>query len=279
MGLPATATEEDIKRRYRELVMQVHPDVNDSPTAHEEFVKVQLAYEKLMGDHSDVEKLYAQYYARKYGRSRPTKQESEEEKRERMRERAREYARAHQKEAEEIERNVFNWLTRGFQWFLVRFFAGVSVAFGLMLLLDFWLPVDAKKFEIRNKVYYEFFQRNTLFITEGGTIDVPEMVYLKVGKKDDLSMEYSAMSHEFLGYRVNKNNGGQYFFPERFNFFTVYPLIPLLFLIPGILFFFKKNAVSFYLLYFASMVAYPGLLLHYFIKEKKLFYFLEFLSS
>lgn len=47
LGLPMGATEEQIRKRYRELVRQYHPDVNPSPEAKEQFLRIQEAYQVL----------------------------------------------------------------------------------------------------------------------------------------------------------------------------------------------------------------------------------------
>ncbi|MFN4033206.1 MAG: DnaJ domain-containing protein [Fimbriimonadales bacterium] len=47
LGLSMHATQEAIRRRYRELVRQYHPDVNPSPQAQEHFLRIQEAYQVL----------------------------------------------------------------------------------------------------------------------------------------------------------------------------------------------------------------------------------------
>lgn len=47
LGIEMTATEEEIKAAYRELAFQYHPDRNDSPEAHEQFLLVGEAYHVL----------------------------------------------------------------------------------------------------------------------------------------------------------------------------------------------------------------------------------------
>lgn len=47
LGLQYGATEIEIRRAYRNLVKQFHPDVNKSPDAEKKFVQIQLAYEIL----------------------------------------------------------------------------------------------------------------------------------------------------------------------------------------------------------------------------------------
>ncbi|GIV07414.1 MAG: hypothetical protein KatS3mg017_0616 [Fimbriimonadales bacterium] len=47
LGVSMYATQEAIRRRYRELVRQYHPDVNPSPQAQERFLRIQEAYQVL----------------------------------------------------------------------------------------------------------------------------------------------------------------------------------------------------------------------------------------
>ena len=47
LGVPSDATQDDIKRAYRKLAREHHPDVNDDPVAEERFKEVAGAYEIL----------------------------------------------------------------------------------------------------------------------------------------------------------------------------------------------------------------------------------------
>jgi molecular chaperone DnaJ len=50
LGVPRDATADDIKRAYRKLARQYHPDVNPDPTAQERFKEINAAYEVLSDD-------------------------------------------------------------------------------------------------------------------------------------------------------------------------------------------------------------------------------------
>ncbi|MFN3368506.1 MAG: DnaJ domain-containing protein, partial [Thermus sp.] len=52
LGVPRNATQEEIKRAYKRLARQYHPDVNKSPEAEERFKEINEAYAVL----SDPEK-------------------------------------------------------------------------------------------------------------------------------------------------------------------------------------------------------------------------------
>lgn len=47
LGLPRNATDEQIKKAYRRMAMEYHPDRNSSPGAHEQFKEINEAYEVL----------------------------------------------------------------------------------------------------------------------------------------------------------------------------------------------------------------------------------------
>ncbi|HWB67488.1 MAG TPA: DnaJ domain-containing protein, partial [Mycobacteriales bacterium] len=47
LGVSRNASNEEIKRAYRKLARQLHPDVNPSEDAHQRFTEVQAAYDVL----------------------------------------------------------------------------------------------------------------------------------------------------------------------------------------------------------------------------------------
>ncbi|EFN55777.1 hypothetical protein CHLNCDRAFT_145222 [Chlorella variabilis] len=50
LGVPQTASEKEIKKAHRKLVLQHHPDVRkDDVVAHARFMRIQEAYELIMG--------------------------------------------------------------------------------------------------------------------------------------------------------------------------------------------------------------------------------------
>jgi len=277
-GLSRNASDEEIKKRYRELVMKLHPDVNDSPNAAEQFRLIQKAYEYLSDESKQLDGLYAQYSQNKNTTS--TEEEiSPEEKRAEMRKRANQFSKAAHKEAKQVEEDVFHMLTSKKPWLLVRVLAFFSILFGFLLLVDYMLPTYGKMKQVEHKVFYELFDKKTVFFEDGTKVDVNEKAFLSLEGGDSLRLEYTPMMREFLGYRIIGKSKGEFFVDGEFNLFSFYPLFPALFILPLYLFFFKENEVRFYLLYLANFSVYPALLLHYLLREDKLKHFLHFLSE
>src|SRR5438067_9348589 len=59
LGVTRTADEADIKKAFRRLARDLHPDVSDAPDAHERFREVVEAYEVL--SKSETRELYDRY--------------------------------------------------------------------------------------------------------------------------------------------------------------------------------------------------------------------------
>ena len=59
LGVPRDASEADIKKAFRRLARELHPDVSDAPDAHDRFREVVEAYEVL--SKSETRELYDRY--------------------------------------------------------------------------------------------------------------------------------------------------------------------------------------------------------------------------
>lgn len=76
LGIPPTATAEDVKAAYRRLVKQWHPDVCGLPNAHQEFVRITEAYSVLSDPYqrAQYDRVYQQHFQRHQEGARPDTQ-------------------------------------------------------------------------------------------------------------------------------------------------------------------------------------------------------------
>jgi hypothetical protein len=275
LGLPPQATAEEIKKRYRELVLRYHPDVNREPGAAEQFLKIQQAYEKVMGDDPELLKMVSGFKPPKSKKKPPGVARAEF-----VRQRMADYMKERERESREVEEHMFYRLTHGWIYMLAKALGTVGFGFGVLMMIDFAMAPVYETGIVETKAYYEHFQRNTIFLVDANPVDVPELVYIKITRGDTFSLQYSPITHEFEAWVIQKTNGTPPVVIEsEFNFFTLFPLFPLLFLISGFIWFYKRNTTGFYMLYLVVLVPLPALILHYGLKEGKFKYLFEFLAG
>jgi hypothetical protein len=129
-GLDPGASEEEIRKRYRELVKKFHPDVNKDPRAGEKFIEIQAAYEQLLHGYEEPAEIETP--------TEPTFQEEYTAYREHARQ---QFQARKKKEAEELEK-LYVRLQTGPIHLLHRCIAFVSVIVLLVLCLDLLLPTQ-----------------------------------------------------------------------------------------------------------------------------------------
>jgi hypothetical protein len=88
LGLDKTAGPDQIKRAYRQLAKKYHPDINKSPDAHDQFIRITEAYEILIN-----QDLHEYYLHRESTRDPGFMRKQYEKAREEAQESARRYAR------------------------------------------------------------------------------------------------------------------------------------------------------------------------------------------
>lgn len=65
LGISLTASKDEIKKAYRRLALQFHPDRNKSPDAHEKFIEINEAYLILFDEEARAkyDREYKNYYS------------------------------------------------------------------------------------------------------------------------------------------------------------------------------------------------------------------------
>lgn len=127
LQLAEGASKDDIKAAYRRLSKEYHPDINDSPDAHERFLEIKAAYEYLTNEKPD-ETLYDYFDPAAAKRQEHSEQEAW---RAEARRKAKEREQENQRHQAELIRK------------LVRYFApigAVILLFNVLLTVDYFVP-------------------------------------------------------------------------------------------------------------------------------------------
>lgn len=139
LGLNGDCSEPDIRKAYRKLAKQYHPDVNKSRNAHDKFIEISEAYEFLIRHHKKYKEQYSTtkspeyYYTNDYRKS-----EEYEQFRQEVREKAHQQAKMRyeefRKKHEAFQQSGMNDIA-----FLFTLIARIGAVFIFFLLL--LLPV------------------------------------------------------------------------------------------------------------------------------------------
>jgi hypothetical protein len=155
LGISQTAGELEIRKAYRRLVRQYHPDINSSPEAPEQFRAVQEAYEVLM----DTEK---RHHYDTWGATKPTYEAHRAPAEDPKEAKRREYRKW--RAAQERERDLARAIME-FKYRRVLRWVNLAVASLIFLMLvDVLLP--ASKQTVRGVAYYQEEYANILITRE-----------------------------------------------------------------------------------------------------------------
>jgi len=137
LGLEPGVSEADIKRAYRRLAKEYHPDINSHPDAHRRFVEITEAYHVLLNTAEQTQQeTYSYDYdplARAYAEKRKRAQAFARQKR--------------QQEAEERRRALI--LLYSYTNYLV----GFILLFNVLLMLDYLLPARSQVERVTKMAY------------------------------------------------------------------------------------------------------------------------------
>ena len=142
LGISPTSDKSVIKKAYRKLAFQYHPDVNNSSEAQSKFIEITDAYDVLLG----VKK--APKIRRNQNNNKSKNQfYTKEERAKRIKEAKARFEKAKQRELEE-EAYYFLGLIKGKKWKFIKTFSSISLLFGLLLIADFSLSTQNKMFVV-----------------------------------------------------------------------------------------------------------------------------------
>lgn len=248
-GLPETATQAQIKRKYRQLAMRYHPDKNGGDDRL--FLEIKEAYEYLTG-----RKTVSQQQTHTYSPGRSTSQARQQSNEERIKQAQQRKKDTAYKEHIENER-YFQKLTSGSRWKILKLVSKIGAVIFVILIMDLFLP---KRYAPNRIVAYD--KQNIggldsdsgvkkVFFASGETYYI-ENFYSFYSTDPDVIMVKSAIFRNEIGfipmygydstvYRIQYSIGAH-----------AYTLSPL-FLLPLCIVLFKRKTYTFTLFYFLSL--------------------------
>jgi hypothetical protein len=129
LGLTPGASETEIKRNYKKLAFQYHPDRNPSDSAHEKFIQITEAYEVLLGKKKPIRK------------TKNAQPKTPEERRKEAYERFQEF----QRREEQANDRYFQSLFTGRKWQIIKLASVLGTVLSLFILTDMLIPKYQEK--------------------------------------------------------------------------------------------------------------------------------------
>lgn len=245
LGLSAGASEKEVRKKYRKLVMIYHPDKNDSPEAEEKFIEITEAYEILTG----------KAQAPKSGgfATKESPSTSEKNHEERIRNAKKRYREQIFREFIDTE-EYFDELTKGPKWVTIKVLAIVGFILSCMLFADYILPrhyepIKVTHYRVNAGVLGADKRELSLIQTDSGEkLWISRLTYHLYGKYPNGYKESSWVFHNPISIiSEGKTSHRRYY--THFTFYSFGWLTGILFLAPTLLFLYRKKTVRFTVLY------------------------------
>lgn len=276
LGLPNNSTETEVRKKYRKLVMEYHPDKNDSPEANEKFLIVTLAYEVLVGKRPDPVK-----NASKSAQRRPATTEADDlrQKQQRAQEAKARYQQYQREEHLENER-YYQTLTNGVKWKTIRFTSILGLILSLMLISDYVLPhhYDDDKVTGYSLNYAHGLggkQISLIKTDQDNFYWIDRITYDLYGRNYPVSVESTWFFHNPVRV-IAKGKIRNIPFNLNFNWYRISWLLVILFMIPAFTMYYKRRKISFTVLYHFSYYGINALMLVYLISGNRWAHVLTF---
>lgn len=240
-GLSAVASKSDIRRAYRKLAMQHHPDKNPDPKAHQRFIQLTAAYEELLADKFEEVKPLIQ----------PRKAQTHES---RMKQAQKRYVNQQKYQIKE-QQFYFQKLTSGRRWKIFQIQVIVSTFLAFILLIEPWIE---KHFHFDEVVGYSSIYNGLEkdMVRCISTKNDLEIFIESIGVSPFMSdptilVETSWFTHQPI--RIwHQTPTSKKAIHVDFSFNNLYPSMSLFFLIPLFTFFYRKKNYYFTFLYLFS---------------------------
>ena len=266
LGLPVAATEEEVRKKYRKLVMQYHPDKNPSAAAAAKFLSITEAYEILTGKRpAPRSAIQRSAGTKKSGAPKPTDAaEAARQHRERVKEAKERFEEQQRKEQLENDRYYYR-LTTGRLWRLMKISAIVGTIMAVSMLLDQFLPHHFEKDDIThyslNRAYGGNGESVGVVQTKRGYRHwVSRMNYNLYGRASSVDIETSWIFHQPIRV-VAIGKIEHTYYPIHYTMFANYLGVVLLLLLPITTFLYKRKTIGFTILFHTCYYGVNGIIL------------------
>lgn len=271
IGLSQNANEREVKKAYRTLVKQYHPDVNPSKEAHTKFLKITEAYEIITGQRPlPKSRLKAQNKKDSTTNQNDPQEQAKKEQRERWKQRKEQFEKIeYLKQLKKHKMHQSGWRHALFN---VVFYA--SLACLILITLDYHLPLNVSKHRLNYsrymgvskmhaKPYYQMYYDQNQMIEVTGGIGVnlaPDDVFF--------------ITHTFL---MNEKRdlvlrGGSHYEIANImsSVFSILPIAYILLLFPLIAKYLRNNIWAYTSTYYLALYITGLFLIYFFLEELRI---------
>jgi hypothetical protein len=253
LGLPNNASNEEIRKKYRKLVMLYHPDKNPDLTAQAKFLEITQAYNIL------INKVEIPIQERK---TEPTRHKRDQQQASNTKKSKEEILKAarfrfqeQQKQKALHNQRFYQNLTKGAKWNFFKISAFICFGFGILILVDTLLP---HRFE---KDLVTHYNSNDVIQTSGDKILIKTQndhtYFVNVEKWEykylyttgtTIFIEQSFILHQ--AYKIHSLTKTNYkTFRVEYSMGQLSLLFAIFFSIPFITYIFRRNSTLFVIMY------------------------------
>lgn len=266
-GLPETATQGDIKKRYRQLAMQYHPDKQKG--SDKKFVEIKEAYEYLTGKRTVPQSQQPYTYSPTRSSSQ-VRQQPQEERVKQAKQRQRDTIYKEYIENEQYFQNLIS----GNRWWIIRISALAGALITFILLLETLLPYHYEKERI---IAYDKYEIGVLendsyakrFYTESGKSYYIENLSPGIYYLDpDVLLVKSAIFHNEIGV-IPFYDTQNHLHEIRYSIGAHSLVLIPIFLLPLLIILFKRKTYTFTLFYFVSIYLSAPLMTYYLFSSER----------